>query len=386
MVAVYLAATSTFADDSQTTPPSTKPAAPKEMPNLSKPIYSPDKVSMDKQPGAPIAPATSSTQNIDLQLPRPEDLPAATEESKISTDNPMGQLDPDGVPLSVTQGQPQKPSQAMVDAYLKQRAAAEQNKDWLLRSYEDQVKARQARDKDQTQNFYNELTSNRELARLAGLPVTDDTPGTAFRTDDTSQDDKAAALRKEADDADATKANKLPKPMISWNSSTAATNITAPLPFAIPSSFDKIDPQTQSQPQTSKVDDSDLDTPGAISERKDSDSLTDSSTSDLTLDMLPGETADQARAHQDYNSRAELSLPMDATLLHKEQAAFSQGPQLPRPAGENPTTTITPLGPPAPTPGTSTAATDPNAPVPVSQVPQPSSRPPIARPFDLLNR
>ena len=109
------------------------------------------------------------------------------------------------------------------------------------------------------------------------------------------------------------------------------------------------------------------------------DPLADMSSADLTLDILPGESIEKARAHQD-NFKAELALPMDADQLHRQQAATTKPATVAKAATDKP---AQPTPPPDPT----KPADDPDAPTPVSQVPQINPvRAPIANPFDILRR
>lgn len=369
------------ADNPPGAPSQPAPApAPKVLPNLSKSIFSPATTSLSAKRADGPSPETGKA-DISQQLTPPEDLPGASTEQKVSDENPMQMLDPDGVPILVSQRQPEKPSEALLDAYLKERAIAEQNRDWLLRYYEQQEQARQAKDKDTTPNLYTELTSNRELAKLAGLPYTGE--DTSFRTgDSTGGDANGPELRK---DSGENAAAKNPKPAVPGWAYPAAVKITAPMPLDIgqPLATDLLPAPTPGV----KVDDaSDLDTPGMVSAKDDGDSLSDPASANLNLDMLPGESVQHAMAHQDANSPAELSLPMDLTQMHKQEAEANEGAQLPRVPSISPVAAVTPPGPPAPVPGKDEKPYDPNAPVPVSQVPVPSTRPPLANPFDILNR
>jgi hypothetical protein len=135
--------------------------------------------------------------------------------------------------------------------------------------------------------------------------------------------------------------------------------------------------QTSSASKTAQVQESmDLETPGMVAAKQDP--LTDVSTPDLTLDILPGESIEEARAHQENNSKLELPLPMTAERLQKEQAAALSVPSVAKAAA---TTT------PAAASVNATPVEDPDAPMPVSQAPVINPvRAPIANPYDILNR
>ena len=110
------------------------------------------------------------------------------------------------------------------------------------------------------------------------------------------------------------------------------------------------------------------------------DPLADSASTDLSLDMLPGESVEQARSRQDsYNT---LSLPPDADQLHNQQAA-ALNPTTPPASATTKTTVAKPVN----APPKDAAAKDTEAPLPVTQLSQIIPvRAPIANPYDILNR
>jgi len=299
------------------------------------------------------------------------------------TDNPYTQTDPDGVPLAVTHPQPQRPSQAQLDAIHKQQEQAALDKNWLLRDYEKQVRARAAKSsEDQSANLYYQLSSNKELAKLAGVPAldSDDQDGTAPVP---HSDQDSVKLRADASSA-ATSAfpshANLFKPLITPLSAPEVAgqpNFYSSLPFSMASPISGGPSQTPPAPKTDHYQDSsDLETPGMVAAEKNP--LMDASAPDLTLDILPGESIEQAKAHQDNNNTLALPLPMDANQLHKEQAATLSISSVPN-AVQTPT--------PAPVPVKSVPIDDEDAPLPVNSVPPINPvRSPIANPYDILNR
>ena len=312
----------------------------------------------------------------------------ASADSTVSdpADNPYTQYDPDGVPLAVTHPQPQRLSPAQIDAIHKQQGQAALDKNWLLRNYEKQVQARAAKSpQDQSANLYYQLTSNKELAKLAGLPTldSDDQDRTsAYRTGTPPSGQGSGALRADASSA-ATSAfpshGNLLKPLITPLSAPDAAglhNFHSSLPVSMPSPLSGNNP-----PQTPPVsrrdqsrDSLDIETPGMVAAEKNP--LTGTSAPDLTLDILPGESIEQAKAHQEANNKLELPLPMDANQLHKEQAAALSVPGAP-----NPAQTATPA------PVKAVPIDDEDAPLPVSKAPQINPvRSPIANPYDILDR
>lgn len=86
--------------------------------------------------------------------------------------------DPDGVPYIVSHPPQREPSQEEIDAQKKQ---ADANKDWLLDSYEKQLRTHSS---DQSNNLYYEFGSDQKLSQVSG-----------FKQIDTSKEDAAAALR-----------------------------------------------------------------------------------------------------------------------------------------------------------------------------------------------
>jgi len=300
--------------------------------------------------------------------------------------NPYLVTDPDGVPLNLTQKHDQPLTQDQLDALHKEQQRAQQDKNWLLRNYERQMQTHSILSQGQQSNIYYELGSNKELAKLAGVPLLDDDGQANSSTSQTGISPAVApsvALRQDA--SEKTEGGFSPRtdmlsPLVrpltgpgSMQSSFSA------LPFAMPSPLSgnylpQIAPAPARTPDES-LDSSDLAMPGMVAAKNSS--LTDPT--DDNLDVLPGETLDHARAHQDNNSLLELPLPMDADQLHKSQAeALSvatpdKGPQALK-ATPPPNVNAKPIE-------------DPEAPIPVSKsLPINPVRAPIANPYDILNR
>jgi len=312
--------------------------------------------------------------------------PQATDSSASDpSDNPNLQCDPDGVPLSITPSQSQQPSEEELKAARQQEQTAALNKDWLLRGYEQQLQAHAAANspEDQNANLYYEISSNKDLARLAGLPAVDSDSqngANAYRTGAAPSDQGGVTLRSDTSSTgpgNLSSQGNLLKPLITPLSAPDAEglhNFYAPLSISMASPLSGI-PKTSPAPRTDQSEDSsDMETPGMVAAKKDP--LTDSNALDLNLDTLPGETAEQARAHQENDSNLELPVPMDADQLHKEQAAT-----LSVPGGKK--ATPTPVTAPVKTAPTE----DPDAPLTVDKALQINPvRAPIANPYDILNR
>jgi hypothetical protein len=315
-------------------------------------------------------------------------IAAKADPSDSSSDNnPSTQYDADGVPVSVTQPQPIHLSPEDTAAIRKEQEQSARDKNWLLRGYEQQLQNSAANSsQDQSANLYYQLSSNKDLARLAGLPALDLDNGDGTLSHQTGADHagpSAAALRADAPSATRSGAlsfNNHLGPLITPLSAADAAglhNFYSPLPVAAVSSFYGSLPEKSAMPASTQSEDHlDIETPGMIASEKNPPG--DTSTLDLTLDLLPGESSEQARAHQDNNNSLQLPLAMDADQLHKKQAAAMSVPGLPNAAQ---------TAKAAPPPAKAVPTEDPDAPVPVSQEPQINPvRAPIANPFDILDR
>jgi hypothetical protein len=94
-----------------------------------------------------------------------------------------------------------QPTQGEIEAYLQRQAEAAKNKDWLVRGYEQQLESRLGKsDADQSSNLYYELATDKELAKLAGLPTLEtpaDAPVAPLRTGVDDSDNGALVLRED---------------------------------------------------------------------------------------------------------------------------------------------------------------------------------------------
>jgi hypothetical protein len=296
-----------------------------------------------------------------------------------SSGNPYVQTDPDGVPLSVTRPQ-RGPSPSEAEAYRKIQERAAHDKDWLLRGYEQQLQARDKANaaKDQSANLYYQLSSNKELAKLAGLPDLDlNSPDntTAYRTG-VAPSGSSAALRPDTSSSTAIGHSSFFKPLITPLSAPGAAgmqNLYSSLPVSMAPPFSGAVSPTATAPKADQYQESlDIQPPGMVAAKKDP-----LSSSDLSLDILPGESIEQARAHQN-SSKLELSLPMDANQMHRAQAVTMSPPNAVKAAAPAPATVnAVPVVP----------TEDPNAPLPTSKAPPINPvRAPISNPYDILDR
>jgi len=303
--------------------------------------------------------------------------------------------DADGVPLSVTRPQPQRLSPEAIRAIHKQLEQAALDKNWLLRNYEQQLQAHAAANSsgEQDTNLYYQLSSNKELAKLAGLPALDTgSPDskTPFRTGATPSDQASVTLRGDASSTSTATSGSpshgnLFKPLVTPLGAPDAAGLhnfysSPTLPFSMPSPLSSSPPQPPPAPKTdTSSDSSDIETPGMIAAEKNPLADTSAPDPDLTLDILPGESIEHAKAHQDNTTLLELPLPMDANQLHKAQALALSVPTVPSLANTAQASASAPVK--------AVPINDADAPMPVSKVPQINPvRAPIANPYDILNR
>ena len=303
-------------------------------------------------------------------------------------DNPYLQVDPDGVPLTVTQGQNVRLSAEDQEAIRKEEQKAASDKNWLLRNYEHQLQIHAAADSSQGENtnLYYQLSTNKALAKLAGLPeltVDDQNSPSAYRIGASPASPGSTNLRPDTASGSANDSvwnGDLFKPLVKPLSAPEASGLhdfyaSLPTSMASPISGGSA-PATPAQVEDQSQDSTDIETPGMVAAEKDP--LMDPSATDLTLDVLPGESVEQAREEEADRSKLELPEAMDANQLHKSEAAA-----LSAPSAQN--TSQTPA--PAPVAAKAVPVNEEDAPLPVSKEPPINPvRSPIANPYDILNR
>jgi hypothetical protein len=305
----------------------------------------------------------------------------ASGDPSSNANDPNLLLDPDGIPLSVTHPQDRPATQDEIEADLKRQQQAALQKDWLLRDYEKLRRDRGNAPGDQDANLYYQLGSNRELARLAGLPAPgsdDQQADAASRAGATLPGQNSTTSRPGATSPTAgySLAPSNPfRPLISPLSSPGMVGMhsfysstSTPL-FSVPGLAQRPGVRSTAPQEES----SDLDSPGLVAAEK---SQAPNSDDDLSLDLLPGETMEQAKARQD-NAGLELSVPMTTDQLHKEEADALSVPTASGATTNAAPSVVIPVAPIA----------DPEAPMPASKtLPINPVRAPIANPFDILNR
>jgi hypothetical protein len=315
----------------------------------------------------------------------------ADPEDDAPSKNPYAQVDPDGVPLEVTQGPKHSRAPEPTEAQQKQAAALEaRSRNWLLIEYENQMRTHSDRtpDKDNDANLYLQLSLDKDISKLAGLTTTPDagpTP-TLQPLAGTSRSGQAApTLRPEAP-VNAQTGGFLPliKPLtspaalttqvfstsFSSNLSTSYSGFSTPPNSAAPAPT----PTPHSSAYTQATD---LQTPGMVAAGQNPTSET--TTPDLSLDSLPGETPEETRAREEASAPMALPAVMDADALHQQQTS---GLKLPV-AANAPKTAATP--PPAAPKAIPVNPAD--QPLQANQAPQITPvHAAIANPYDILNR
>jgi hypothetical protein len=294
--------------------------------------------------------------------------------------NPNTRVDPDGVPLANRETQQHQLTPEEISALHRQQQRAAADKDWLVRNYEQQVRSHSASGSSESDSssYYYQLSTNKELARLAGVPEIDDNAVSGIAP--TPLSTRPAALRNPSSASPSAAGNLLFKPLITPLSSPEAAGLhdfyssllPSPITPALSSDSAPVPAPIRSDEPS---DPADIETPGMIAAEKDP--LAQPDQTDLGLDVLPGESIAEAKKHQENENRLELALPMDASQLHREQSAELT------PAKAT-TSNLPPIvnAPTKPVP-----VVDPNAPMPVTKIPQITPvRGSIAKPFDILDR
>jgi hypothetical protein len=246
--------------------------------------------------------------------------------------NPYGQADPDGVPMSVTTPR-NSSAPVQIDTLRRQAAEEAHARNWLLLEYEKQLQLNSEKDpdKDKPANLYLQLSMDKNLAKLAGLQDFNaemPPPAPAPLTSSSPKDKNAPALRADTGITPAQRGQFVPL-ITPLNSPGAQSvmNFSTVLPLTPPLSSLGFStppnpaptPTPASAHSSAYTEVTDLQTPGMIASKDTAGSV--SATPDLTLDALPDETPDQARAREEANTRVVLPVPMDSDLLHQQQAS-----------------------------------------------------------------
>jgi hypothetical protein len=235
------------------------------------------------------------------------------------TDNPAA-YDPDATPRAYTE-KPKPETRASDDHAAAERAQAQAKNDWLVPSYEEQLQARSLSDgQSQSNNLYNEITSDPELAKAAGL--TPATPAAVPAATDlragTGNGSPGLTLRSDISSPGLT-GNDPSKPagstfnpaLVPLDSSAAAAlhDLFSSMPSLSATS-------ASSGPEPDATDPGALDTPGMTAAEIDPAKRAEL---DLTLDRLPGEAPNAADRPEPQRDLA-LAMPVhDADRVQKDQ-------------------------------------------------------------------
>jgi len=220
-----------------------------------------------------------------------------------------------------------------------QTTKAQQDGDWLLRNYEEQLRAHNTdSSKDGTTNLYYQIRTDKNLSRLAGLTAFDPTSseqimdlhvvdpgknGLTLRPDPNSQIDPQAA----------SKVSPLGTQPLSWASSNFASlqnNFAAPTA----GSMQQFAPQGDSSSSTPAAEypsytrqnfnPTALDTPGMTAAQ--SDPVMDRSASPLTLDLLPNESPSSFKTRQENLTLLDPPKASNMAQLEKLELSAMKAP------------------------------------------------------------
>lgn len=285
----------------------------------------------------------------------------------------------------------QPPTRAQLRAAQRQREAAAYDKNWLMRGYEHQLQLNSSQSKDDGSNLYYQLSSDKDLARLANVASIDDESSASFRTGDTTSGKTAVSLRSDLSTSDLSTSRSasqsdLFKPLISPLSPSVASSLnnfyssdaiasSAPSSFLAPDKSSAPVKKTQSPNTDPNRDSASIDTPGMTAAEKNP--LMDKN--DLMLDALPTESSSDNHARMDSMLPQQLPLTSNLERLNKQQDAAMAVPGTKKALPLTPTATVTPAN-------SLLLNGSPNDPVPDKTPPPSPVRAPIADPFDIFYR
>jgi hypothetical protein len=290
--------------------------------------------------------------------------------------NPYVQTDGDGIPLVVTHPElaPLNPEEKL--AIQKEEEKKDNDKDWLMRIYAARMQQRAAaHPTSNSQPLFYQISSNKELARLAGLHE-DASADNKDHNDANSANNTRPAATPGTRTAPGASVSNLShayqfKPLVSPTSSLNMFGMhdNGSTPVESTSYAAKRAADAKSQ------DVADLQTPGMIAAKDGKEP--DLGSPDLTLDLLPGESMEQARIEQAHAKSLALADPLN------------KNPEPPRVPGLK-TTSISsdPGGKALPVPVAKVAPErDYDTPIPVSKAPiVVPGHAPIANPADVFDR
>jgi hypothetical protein len=235
------------------------------------------------------------------------------------TENPAA-YDPDATPRAYTE-KPHAETHESAHSTATTQAPAPQKDDWLLRTYEEQLQARALADgQSQNNNLYNEITSNPDLARAAGIAPATPVPSAAAADLRAGIGSAPLALRSDAPAAGPVKADSVK------SAGNVFNPVLAPLDpneanalHSLFSSLSSFSATASATPDLESPDSSALDVPGMTAAESDPVKKAEL---DLTLDRAPDEATGTAKPQRDL----ALAMPADdAAHLQREQATTAPG-------------------------------------------------------------
>jgi len=225
---------------------------------------------------------------------------------------------------------------AFANAEQRQKARNQEQGDWLLRGYEEQMRARNPNaSKDEGTNIYYQISTDKDLAKLAGLTVFDlnnagQKLGNLNMTDSSKN---GLTLRSDVPSVPSSpsafgKASSLTTKPLSWaatdyvslHNTFAAPNPGSLQQFAPPA--DNIAPRHPYMRQNS--DPTALSTPGMTA--AENDPVMGRSTATLSLNLLPGESISSAKTHEGNLTLLDAPQATNMAQLQKLENASIRAP------------------------------------------------------------
>ncbi len=240
-------------------------------------------------------------------------------------DNPAA-YDPDATPRAYTEKPKPAPHQSAEQAEAQSTQAKEKN-DWLVRAYEQQLQARSLADgQPQSNNLYNQITSDPELAKAAGLnpTTTSGTPATSGLRAGPSGGSPGLTLRNDVPSPGSAKAGAAKPAGSTFNPVLAPLDPSeAAALHSLFSSLPSFTDTTSLHLNSDATDSGALDVPGMTAAESDPAKRADL---DLTLAHLPGE-ADAADRPQQSHQNLALAMPLrDSEQARTDQNAATVAP------------------------------------------------------------
>ncbi len=253
------------------------------------------------------------------------DPPAPAASQNDPTVNPHAMEDADGIPLTVTHPELLQSDPAEMDKKRKAEEKAKNDKDWLLRGYEQEMHS--AEPGNASQSFIDHVSSDRELSSMAGVPYLGD--GSIAKEDLKTGLSSSGTISLRADpsqnDPFARASSLLSKPFYSSATALPGLNSTAPLAILHDNGANAPKPSVVPRPRTPPprlTEDSDsmaLTSPGLVAQEKSEES--GGVSSNLTLN-LPEDSNVPDNNPASIPTTLELPLKTNEERLHRQEAAM----------------------------------------------------------------